>query len=192
MGLPNRLSSRSLRAGLDRGVRVRSLSTAERPDKPALFWLRVVPALAGLGALLVFLFTDATLEAPGALMIAYAALAAGSLQTLPVVTGFRDRVHNGLSQDVARRAYEECAVHLLYGVLVAVVGIVALMVVTILPSQTSPFLPLTLGSIGTVVYAVAAAVAAAAGVRLLVGMLVIVHLLWDAWLRAFPTQKDEQ
>lgn len=171
--MSERLDFRPLLVGLIDGLRERRFSADEPPDRQARWLLFGSPLLVG-GAVggfqIVFSNADQLLAAcallAGALLTGFAQIASWRERIL-----YRHRAVDGV--DV--RALNEAAAHVLVSLIASVIAAVAVFVLANLDLHCPPL-------VVHVAACILSAVSAAALVYVAASLLIVVNLLWDAFL----------
>lgn len=198
----DRLDLRPLLAGLKVGLRLRRREGVEPPDTPTILVLVATPLVVG-GLIAGF---QVTLQAADQLLAGAALLVGALFAAFGMVASWRERL---LERDrkvdgIKLRALNEATAHILFSVVVSLIATGVLAVLSNLVASISAAVPAPAPTTATAapgttpplpgtppvpltehIAAVAlSAIGCAALAYLLVSMLIVVNLLWDAYSTA--------
>lgn len=178
--MPGRLDLRPLVGGALVGLRRRRAHGEEPVDGTVRYVLFGVPLVTGavIGALRV------QLQDPGTLAAGVAVLIGALLGGFAMLGGWKERLvaRDRDTEQVNLRALDEAGAHVLLSVVVSVVASVCLAVVA---NATTP----DAGAVREWTLAVFGGVSVAALVYIAISMIIVVNLLWDAYVSATPEHR---
>lgn len=181
--MPGRLDVRPLLAGAMQGLRRRRVQGMEPADGPARYVLFGLPVVAGA----ITTSLRVQLNDAGALAGACGILIGALLTSFGTVGVWKERLvaRDRDTEKVNVRALDEAAAHILVSVLAAMIALMSLAIVSN-AIQSDP------GAVREWVVAAFAGLGVAGLVYLAITLVIVVNLLWDAFIGTSPARRTSR